>query len=47
MNFISGSGKGLKRRKVPALTNPSFWTTSVNLDKGDKNLALQRQSFLA
>ena len=40
MNFISGPGKGLKRRKVPGLINPSFWTTSVNLDEGEKNLLL-------
>ena len=40
MNFIIGLGKGLKRRKVPALINPSFWTISVNLDEGDENLQL-------
>ena len=40
MNFIFGSGKGLKTRNVSALINPSFWTTSVNLDEGDKNLVL-------
>ena len=44
MNFIFGSGKRLKRRKVPALINQLFWTTSVNLDEGDKNLLLSRQS---
>ena len=40
MNFIFGSGKGLKRRKVPALINQLFWTTSVNLDEGNENLQL-------
>ena len=40
MNFIFGSGKGFKRRKVPALINTSFWTTSVDLDEGDENLEL-------
>ena len=40
MNFIFGSGRGFKRRKVPALINTSFWTTSVDLDEGDENLEL-------
>ena len=35
MNFISDSGNGLKRRKVPALFNPLFWITSVNVDEED------------
>ena len=40
MKFIFGSGKGLKRRKAPALINQLFWTTSVNLDEGNENLQL-------
>ena len=40
MNFIFGSGKELKRRKVPALINQLFGTTSVNLDEGNENLQL-------